>query len=142
MPWNFYRNNQSYLLKSGLIPSGDVLVLAGDIRVLEDGYESHPFFSWAADNFDQVYFLLGNHEYYSGYPLSVDSHLYEQIRSAPAFRLSRFQQSRRPNNSVNTSIASSRWSYHQPLTSPNSNNANSILVSAIDNSKRRSNQFS
>ena len=49
--------------------------------VLEDGFESHPFFSWAADNFNQVYFLPGNHEYYSGYPLSIESHLFEKIRS-------------------------------------------------------------
>ena len=50
---------------------GDILVLAGDIGYLgDDNYQTHPFWDWASENFQQVIVALGNHEFYKFYDLS------------------------------------------------------------------------
>ena len=50
---------------------GDILVLAGDIGYLgDDNYQTHPFWDWASENYQQVIVTLGNHEFYKFYDLS------------------------------------------------------------------------
>ena len=50
---------------------GDILVLAGDIGYLgDDNYQTHPFWDWASENYQQVIVALGNHEFYKFYDLS------------------------------------------------------------------------
>ena len=50
---------------------GDILVLAGDIGYLgDDNYQTHPFWDWASENYQQVIVALGNHEFYKFYNLS------------------------------------------------------------------------
>lgn len=50
---------------------GDILVLAGDIGYLgDDNYQTHPFWDWASENYQQVIVVLGNHEFYKFYDLS------------------------------------------------------------------------
>ena len=39
---------------------GDILVLAGDIGYLgDDNYQTHPFWDWASENYQQVIVTLG-----------------------------------------------------------------------------------
>lgn len=50
---------------------GDILVLAGDIGYLgDDNYQTHPFWDWVSENYQQVIVVLGNHEFYKFYDLS------------------------------------------------------------------------
>ena len=44
--------------------SGEILILAGDIVPLHDEQFNHPFFSFIANNYKQVYWVPGNHEFY------------------------------------------------------------------------------
>lgn len=48
-----------------LVPSADILVLAGDIMILGDDFVEHHFWDRVPKDFKQVYFLPGNHEYYN-----------------------------------------------------------------------------
>lgn len=63
--------------------SGDILVLAGDIGYLgDDNYQTHPFWDWASENYQQVIVALGNHEFYKFYDLSsMHDGLIGEIRS-------------------------------------------------------------
>lgn len=55
-----------------LVPSADILVLAGDIMFLDDGFAEHHFWDRVSKDFKQVYFLPGNHEYYKGTDVSCN----------------------------------------------------------------------
>lgn len=62
--------NTRFLENSPLLPEADVLVLAGDMGYLgSDNYARHPFWDWAASNYEQVIAIPGNHEFYQGYDL-------------------------------------------------------------------------
>ena len=45
---------------------GDVLVLAGDICVASNYEEYADFFDLCVENYNQVFYVLGNHEHYNG----------------------------------------------------------------------------
>ena len=45
---------------------GDVLILSGDICVVEDYKRYHKFFQQCVEGYNKVFYTLGNHEYYSG----------------------------------------------------------------------------
>ena len=60
-----FRDNTRYLRDNPMIPTGDILVLAGDIGYWDDdSYSVHPFWDWASDNFRQTLVIPGNHEFY------------------------------------------------------------------------------
>ena len=66
--------NSHYLKHHPLEVTGDILLLAGDSVYL--GVEplmKHPFWQWAADNFEQVIAVPGNHEYYAYYDIAAKS---------------------------------------------------------------------
>jgi predicted phosphohydrolase len=73
--------NRDFLEGTPLQPKGDILLLAGDIVpfVFMDKY--HYFFDFISDNFDLVYWLPGNHEYYHGDAALRSGVLYEKVRS-------------------------------------------------------------
>lgn len=60
-----FAENGSYIKHNPLPVTGDILVLAGDIGYLVDeNYSKHPFWDWAAENYQQVIACMGNHEFY------------------------------------------------------------------------------
>lgn len=60
-----FGENSKWLKDNPLIPSADILVLAGDIGYLGDAiYRTHPFWDWASQNYKQVIVVPGNHELY------------------------------------------------------------------------------
>jgi len=52
------------------MPSGEVLILAGDTWYLDRDYSKHPVIKSVAQQYEQVILIPGNHEYYSGYNFS------------------------------------------------------------------------
>ena len=66
-----FPENRRWLEDNPLIPSAELLVVAGDCFYLGDDYQSHDFIRRMADEFEAVYILPGNHEYYGGYDVAT-----------------------------------------------------------------------
>lgn len=66
-----FGENSRWLKEHPLIPSADILVLAGDIGYLgDDNYISHPFWNRVSEDFNQVIVVPGNHELYKFFDIS------------------------------------------------------------------------
>ncbi len=61
-----FKDNTRFIEENPIIPSADILILAGDITYMQEMYYAHPFFDYASKNWQQVYWVPGNHEYYCG----------------------------------------------------------------------------
>jgi len=61
-----FPENYDYLMRSRIQPQGDIMILAGDIVTFSQLQKRMDFFNYLSDNFEQVYWLPGNHEYYYG----------------------------------------------------------------------------
>lgn len=59
-----FSTNSRWLEKRPLKVAGEVLVLAGDIVPLRDEFLTHPFFRMVSENYRQVFWVPGNHEFY------------------------------------------------------------------------------
>ncbi len=76
-----FSRNADYLSKRPLIPSGDILILAGDITYLNAAYFDKPFFDFVADNYKKVFWVPGNHEFYENSDVSLcEETICENIR--------------------------------------------------------------
>ncbi len=64
-------SNDAYWLEHRIKPMADILVLAGDITKLTKIGLSHPFFDRVSEDFEQVFMIAGNHEYYDITDLSL-----------------------------------------------------------------------
>ncbi len=73
--------NKGFLKLHPLQPVGEVLVLAGDIVPFAVMDKHLDFFSYLSDNFETIYWLPGNHEYYQFDIAEKRSVLNEKIRS-------------------------------------------------------------
>lgn len=75
-----FASNSQFLKKNPLVPTGEILLLAGDITTFSNQRKHDYFFDYVSKNFKAVYWVPGNHEYY-GYDL-VDKcgSFCEQIR--------------------------------------------------------------
>ena len=66
-----FADNWRYLREHPLEVNGNILILAGDIGYLGDqNYQTHPFWDWASENYQQVLVAPGNHEFYKFYDLA------------------------------------------------------------------------
>jgi Icc-related predicted phosphoesterase len=73
--------NKKFLDKYQIKPVGEILLLAGDILPFSLHTSQKEFIDYVAGNFEMVYWVPGNHEYY-GYDLgTVADPLLEKIRS-------------------------------------------------------------
>ena len=66
-----YAVNQHWIKENPLRPVGDVLLIAGDVYHLDKRYELLDFIQVVAEQFEEVYLIPGNHEYYNGYDLAT-----------------------------------------------------------------------
>ncbi len=66
-----FGENSRWLKEHPLIPSADILVLAGDIGYLgDDNYITHPFWNRVSEDFNQVIVVPGNHELYKFFDIN------------------------------------------------------------------------
>ncbi len=66
-----FGENSKWLKANPLLPSADILVLAGDIGYLGDAnYTTHPFWDKVAEDFKQVIVIPGNHELYKSFDIN------------------------------------------------------------------------
>ncbi|ASB50583.1 metallophosphoesterase [Alkalitalea saponilacus] len=76
-----FAQNALFLHKNPIKPIGDILILAGDITYWSKKHFKHWFFDYVADNWKAVYYVPGNHEFYSGKDLRIlDEPVKEAIR--------------------------------------------------------------
>ena len=67
-----FKENTDFIMKNPLKVTGEVLILAGDINVLnKEDFIENPFWDWASKNYKQVIIAYGNHEFYKDYDLST-----------------------------------------------------------------------
>ncbi|MEO1051761.1 MAG: metallophosphoesterase [Bacteroidota bacterium] len=59
--------NREWLKEHPLVPKGDILVIAGDTYYLERSYHKMDFIRQVSKDFEAVYLIPGNHEYYGGF---------------------------------------------------------------------------
>lgn len=76
-----FRPNREYLKANPLIPTGDILLLAGDIMPISRIDRYSEFLSFCSDHFQSTYWVPGNHEYYTGNILGTVGSFSENVRS-------------------------------------------------------------
>jgi predicted phosphohydrolase len=76
-----FPENKNFLDKNPIEPVGEVLLLAGDILPFSLHKKQPGFIDYVADNFEIVYWIPGNHEYYHYDIAMVTDPLLEKIRS-------------------------------------------------------------
>ena len=76
-----FKENLRYIQKKPLIPVADILILAGDILPFALNDKPNDFIDFVADNYEKVFWIPGNHEYYHFDLKEVSNPLYEKLRS-------------------------------------------------------------
>lgn len=71
--------NNEFIRKNPIKPSGDILLLAGDIVPFHLIDERRDFFKYCSDHFAFTYWVPGNHEYYHGDLLNRTGQFMEDI---------------------------------------------------------------
>ncbi|WP_316801427.1 metallophosphoesterase [Pedobacter frigidisoli] len=59
-----YASNREFLKNSPILPSSDILLMAGDIMPLKDLRKQAYFLDFLSANYKTVYWIPGNHEFY------------------------------------------------------------------------------
>lgn len=65
-----FSKNREWIKNNPLIVKGDILILAGDIYYLDRDFKELDFIKKVSNEFERVFIMPGNHEYYSGYDIS------------------------------------------------------------------------
>lgn len=75
------RGNSRYIKYNPIKPTGEILILAGDITYAGGHYYRHKFFNYISNNYKAVYMIAGNHEFYGDYDLKIqEKPVFEKIR--------------------------------------------------------------
>ena len=73
-----FAENRNFIENGGIMPIGEILVLAGDISYLCDRkMMKRQFFDWCAEHFRETFIVPGNHEFYHGYDIALTMENYE-----------------------------------------------------------------
>jgi predicted phosphohydrolase len=75
-----FKENSAYIQSNPLQPKGEILILAGDITPLNQIEEQHEFFDYVSNNYREVYWLPGNHEFYFSNISAYSGEVMEEIR--------------------------------------------------------------
>ena len=75
-----FEENKNFLDKNPIQPSGEILLLAGDIIPFHSLNQHADFFDFVSANYESVYWVPGNHEYYHSNIRNAKNPLYEKIR--------------------------------------------------------------
>jgi len=77
-----FPENQYYLERNPILPAGDILVMCGDILPLcyRNKAQYSSFFDRLSKDFDTVYWVPGNHEYYYSDIVSFPFEMNEALR--------------------------------------------------------------
>jgi predicted phosphodiesterase len=76
-----FPENKHFIEQHPIEEQGEVLLLAGDILPFSLHEKQSAFIDYVADNFEVVYWIPGNHEYYAYDLGNVADPLLEKIRS-------------------------------------------------------------
>ncbi|MBT0810733.1 metallophosphoesterase [Litoribacter ruber] len=76
-----FPENREHLKQNPIKPLAEYLIIAGDLVPFRIMDRHTDFFDYLSDNFEQVYWLPGNHEYYHNDLSHRSGQLHEQIRS-------------------------------------------------------------
>lgn len=76
-----FRENRKYLLDNPIEPTGEILLLAGDIVPFALMNQHAEFFDFVSDHFETTYWVPGNHEYYHADLSDRSGTIHEKIRS-------------------------------------------------------------
>ncbi len=79
-----YEENKNYLAENLVPAQGDILILAGDITYIDriDNDYEKTLFKYFSDNYEKVFYLLGNSEFFGLSNLKLyDKEVYESIYS-------------------------------------------------------------
>ena len=66
-----FPSNRQWLEQNPLIPKGDILLIGGDTHHLGTHFKDLPFFDIISEQFEMVFLIPGNHEFYGGYDASL-----------------------------------------------------------------------
>lgn len=75
-----FKENKHFLAKNPIQPTGEILLLAGDIVPFALIDKHNDFFDYVSANYESVFWVPGNHEYYHYNLKDVKNPLYEKIR--------------------------------------------------------------
>ena len=75
-----FKENKSFLTNNPIQPSGEILLLAGDVIPFALIDKHSDFFDFVSANYESVYWVPGNHEYYHYDLGDVRNPLHEKIR--------------------------------------------------------------
>lgn len=77
--------NRAYLKENPIIPSAEILIIAGDTYHLDKDFSQLEFIQQVSEQFEKVFLLPGNHEYYGGFDAStalksMDKYIFPNVR--------------------------------------------------------------